>query len=81
MAEVVGLSKLLGHEVMVTLMPALGTSNYMPDTRFLGFDPVSIEVSGYYLARNEFIPMLRVVSIRHADLCRDSKGNSCKEVL
>lgn len=71
-----GLAKLIGHKVRVNLMPALGVSDYMPDTRLFGFDPVSIEVDGRFSAR-EFIPMLRVISIHHASSCHDSSGNTC----
>lgn len=74
-----GLSKLVGHDVQIDLTLALGVSSYMPDSRLMGFDVVTIEIkssrSGY---QSEFIPLIRVLSIHHAQSCRTEGGNYCK---
>ncbi len=71
-----GLAKLIGHEVKVDLMPVLGLGNWMPECRLKGFDAVSIEIDSNY--KSEFIPLMRVVSIRHSQSCRTDRGDYCE---
>ena len=73
-----GLAKLIGHQVKVDLMPALGVGDWMPECHLLGFDSVSIEVKNY--SHNEFIPLMRVLSIRHAQDCRTESGDYCEGI-
>ncbi len=73
-----GLAKLIGHAVQIDLMPALGAHNYMPETYLRGFDAVSLEIDGG--GKWEFIPLMRVVAIRHADYCRTSNDEPCEGI-
>lgn len=67
------LSKLIGHQVKIDLMPALGVNSYMPECQFKGLDAVFIEIEGSY-GHGEFVPLMRVLSIRHGQTCRTSSG-------
>ncbi len=73
-----GLAKLIGHEVKIDLMPALGVSNYTPNSWLKGFDAVSIETSIYPGGKGDFIPLMRVVSIKHSGDCREANGDTCQ---
>ncbi len=72
-----GLAKLIGHQVKVSLMPALGVGDWMPVGRLIGFDAVSIEVT--HQSSTDFIPLMRVLGICHYQGCRTPKGDICEE--
>ena len=53
-----GLAQLIGHQVSMQLMPAIGVGNYMTG-RLQDFDAVSLHIA------DDFIPMMRILSIKH----------------